>query len=109
MIAKNMEKAAEKKAKGKKSFTEKIMEKTSGAKEASEAPTQRKSISSMGKMKTMSAPKVKGAVEKGFRNEEYYDVIADIDHSRLGSVSRNAYAVSEYDKKHGNTGKGGKQ
>ena len=109
MIAKNMEKAAEKKAKGKKSITEKIMEKTSGAKEASEAPTQRKSISSMGKMKTMSAPKVKGAVEKGFRNEEYYDVIADIDHSRLGSVSRNAYAVSEYDKKHGNTGKGGKQ
>ena len=110
MIEENLAKAEKKRASGKKSVMQRIMSKTSQASQEGESdrPIERdNSISSQKKLRNIPAPKIDGAKDRGYENDDYYSVIEKLDHRRLGEISKNAYIVTEYDKQNAKPGRGG--
>jgi len=104
MIAENMEKAAKRKASGKKSLTERLMNRSAKAQEEQNQSSRQAARNRMysDNLKNIPSPQLQGMKEKGFDSEDYYSVIDSMDHKKLGEISRYAYFVSEYDKKYKN-------
>lgn len=104
MIAENMEKAAKRKASGKKTLTERFMNRSAKAQEEQNQSSRQAARNRMysDNLKNIPAPSLQGMKEKGFDSEDYYSVIDSLDHKKLGEISRYAYFVSEYDKKYKN-------
>ena len=104
-VAKNKEKAAKKKAKGQKTFMERLMDtsaKADAAKEEIENPSARKTIKQIASINTkkIAGPEGTGA--------EDYASLDSVDISKLGEIGKKAYLVSQYEKEHGHT-RGGKK
>lgn len=105
LVAKNKEKAAKKKAKGQKTFMEKLMDtsaKADSAKEGVENSYERKTIKQIASINTK---KIAGPEGTG---KEDFDSLSSVDISKLGDIGKKAYMVSQYEKEHGNT-RGGKK
>lgn len=106
LVEKNRAKAAKKKAKGKKTFMERLMntsEKADAAKEEYKNGTSaKKSIKDIASINTKKIASPNG------NQEEDYSNLPSVDTDKLGEISKRAYMVSKYDKEHHNT-KGGKK
>ena len=106
LVAKNKEKAAKKKAKGQKTFMEKLMDtsaKADSAKEGVENFLRKKK--SIKQIASINTKKIAGPEGTG---KEDFDSLSSVDISKLGDIGKKAYMVSQYEKEHGNT-RGGKK
>ena len=105
LVAKNKEKAAKKKAKGQKTFMERLMDtsaKADAAKEEIENPSARKTIKQIASINTKKIAGPEGTGAEDYANLDSVDI------SKLGEIGKKAYLVSQYEKEHGNT-RGGKK
>ena len=105
LVAKNKEKAAKKKAKGQKTFMERLMDtsaKADAAKEEIENPTARKTIKQIASINTKKIAGPEGTGAEDYANLDSVDI------SKLGEIGKKAYLVSQYEKEHGHT-RGGKK
>ena len=93
MVAKNRAKAEKKKAKGKKSFMEKLTQTSAKAEAAKEEYEQRSNT--MREISTMNLKKINSKAEDQYEN---------IDTSTLGEIGKKAYLVSQYEKEHNTRG-----
>ena len=105
LVAKNKEKAAKKKAKGQKTFMERLMDtsaKADAAKEEIENPSARKTIKQIASINTKKIAGPEGTGAEDYANLDSVDI------SKLGEIGKKAYLVSQYEKEHGHT-RGGKK
>ena len=105
VIRKNQEKAAKKKAKGQKTFMERLMDtsaKADAAKEEIENPSARKTIKQIASINTKKIAGPEGTGAEDYANLDSVDI------SKLGEIGKKAYLVSQYEKEHGHT-RGGKK
>lgn len=109
MIAENMAKAEKRKASGKKTLTEKLMNRTAEAQSEEKKSSGNSYIDTNSNLKNLPSPRIEGLREKGFESEDYYEVLESVDHKKLGEISRLAYLVSEFDKKYSSQAAGKNQ
>ena len=105
LVAKNKEKAAKKKAKGQKTFMERLMDtsaKADAAKEEIGNPSARKTIKQIASINTKKIAGPEGTGAEDYANLDSVDI------SKLGEIGKKAYLVSQYEKEHGHT-RGGKK
>ena len=100
MIEKNREKAAKKKAKGKKSIMDRLMDPNRGTSEASSqgSGTTRKGMTEIANMnlKKISSPSGTKAPD--------VDTLTPADIDSLGEIGKKAYLVAKYEKEHNTRG-----
>lgn len=104
LVEKSRAKAAKKKAKGKKTFMERIMDSSAQAEAAKEEYKNgpKKTIKDIASINTkkISSPKGTGI-------EDYTD-LSTVDTSQMGEIGKKAYLVAKYEQENGNA-KGGKK
>lgn len=104
MIEKNREKAAKKKAKGKKSFMERLTDTSKEAEQAKEEYKNGKnSYNSIREISLINTKKLNSVVDQ---NRDKNGKVINIDYKSLGEIGKNAYLVSSLEEE--NKTRGGK-
>ena len=106
-----MAKAEKKRASGKKSLTQRIMNRASATPESEEKAriAERNNDQRIQKkLRNIPAPTIRDAKSRGFDNDDYYSVIDQMDYRKLGEISKNAYLMNELNKQDARSGRGGK-
>jgi YidC/Oxa1 family membrane protein insertase len=106
IIAKNREKAAKKKKKGKKSIMDRLMNPSSGASDSTAEGTSVNGYSTNGIKDIANMNLKKVSLPAGSKKVDI-DSMSSEDIDSLGLISKNAYMVAKYEKEHNS--KGGKK
>lgn len=101
MIEKNRAKAAKKKAKGKKSFMERLTDTSGKAEDAKQEYNNQARNNSITNIASMNLRKISSPASL---NSSDLENMESKDFDALGEISKNAYLVNKYDKEHSNRG-----
>ena len=102
LVKKNVEKAAKKKKKGKKSITERVMNAATGTSSSGSV----KDYSTFKTTRDIATMKTRNIQMPSVDGKDYNEVLDKIDTTKTGAISRRAFRVLQYDKE--NNTKGGK-